>query len=110
MNSRQRIRITVFRANSPEEEEKRTVRQRFQITSVRNRYTVKNALVGWLIIFTMFGPLEYYLYNFAGYSLYYALFQGILVASLSPSILIIYQRFRGSNVKASSPMDISVEK
>ena len=110
MNSRQRIRITVFRANSPDEEEKWTVRQRFQITSVRNRYTVKNALVGWVILFMAFGPLEYFLYNFAGYSLYFTLFQGIFVASFSQSILIIYQRFRGSKIKTTSPMDISVEK
>lgn len=110
MNSRQRIRITAFRANSPDEEEKWTIRQRFQITSVRNRYTVKNALVGWVILFMAFGPLEYFLYNFAGYSLYFTLFQGIFVASFSQSILFIYQRFRGSKIKTTSPMDISVEK
>ena len=112
MNSRHRIRITAFkfRENSPDGEKKWTMRQKIQILSVKNGYTVKNALVGWFILFMAFGPLEYYFYNFAGYSLYFTLFQGIFVASLSQSILFTYHRFRSPKIKTSSPVDISVEK
>ena len=110
MSARWGIHIRTF--NSREngtDENKWTVKQGTYIISVKHSYSVWNAIIGWIISFLAFGPLFYYLYNYAGYSYDYTLFQGIFVASFSQAVIMVFYRLR--KIKASSsPADIWIAK
>lgn len=106
-----KIHIRTFKSgeNGKDDGNKWTVKQGTYIISVKHSYSILKALAGWIITFLTFGPLSYFLYNFAGYSFDYTLFQGIFVASFSQAVILILYRFR--KIKAStSPADIWIAK
>ena len=65
-----------------------------RITNPRSR--ALNLAIAWLISFLSLGPLSYFFYNFAGFSFYYTMFQGIFVATITLVITLIVSKAASS--------------
>ena len=77
--------------------EARTVSHNASTVRIRNpRSRALNYAMLWLIPFLSFGPLSYFFYNFAGFSFYYTMFQGIFVATVTLFLILIISKAAGS--------------